>query len=76
VAEADDGGHHGVVGGVSDSFGTVAGSYAVAAGYLSEQGCWLTTPPGEPGAVDEVGVHVVPPPPAGPGSPSPFPLDT
>jgi hypothetical protein len=46
----------------SDGFGTVAGSYAVAAGYLSEQGCWLTIPPGEPGAVDEVGVTVIPPP--------------
>ena len=28
----------------SDGFGTVAGSYAVAAGYLSEQGCWLGIP--------------------------------
>jgi hypothetical protein len=28
----------------SDGFGTIAGSYAVAAGYLSEQGCWLTIP--------------------------------
>jgi hypothetical protein len=28
----------------SDAFGTVAGSYAVAAGYLSEQGCWLGIP--------------------------------
>ena len=46
----------------SDAFGTVAGSYAVAAGYLSEQGCWLGIPPGEPGAVDEVGVTVIPPP--------------
>jgi hypothetical protein len=46
----------------SDGFGTVAGSYAVAAGYLSEQGCWLGIPPGEPGAVDEVGVTVIPPP--------------
>jgi hypothetical protein len=46
----------------SDGFGTVAGSYAIAAGYLSEQGCWLGIPPGEPGAVDEVGVTVVPPP--------------
>ena len=46
----------------SDGFGTVAGSYAVAAGYLSEQGCRLTIPPGEPGAVDEVGVTVIPPP--------------
>jgi hypothetical protein len=46
----------------SDSFGTVAGSYAIAAGYLSERGCWLGIPPGEPGAVDEVGVTVVPPP--------------
>jgi hypothetical protein len=46
----------------SDGFGTVAGSYAVTAGYLSEQGCWLTIPPGEPGAVDEVGVTVIPPP--------------
>jgi hypothetical protein len=45
----------------SDGFGTVAGSYAIAAGYLSEQGCWLGIPPGEPGAVDEVGVTVVPP---------------
>jgi len=33
----------------SDGFGTVAGSYAIAAGYLSEQGCWLGIPPGEPG---------------------------
>jgi hypothetical protein len=39
----------------SDGFGTVPGSYAIAAGYLSEQGCWLPIPPGEPGAVDEVG---------------------
>ena len=46
----------------SDGFGTVPGSYAVAAGYLSEQGCWLPIPPGEPGAVDEVGVTVIPPP--------------
>jgi hypothetical protein len=46
----------------SDGFGTVAGSYAIAAGYLSEQGCWLGIPPGEPGAVDEVGVTVIPPP--------------
>jgi hypothetical protein len=46
----------------SDGFGTVPGSYAVAAGDLSEQGCWLTIPPGEPGAVDEVGVNVIPPP--------------
>jgi hypothetical protein len=46
----------------SDGFGTVAGSYAIAAGYLSEQGCWLGIPPGEPEAVDEVGVTVVPPP--------------
>jgi hypothetical protein len=46
----------------SDGFGTVAGSYAIAAGYLSEQGCWLGVPPGEPGAVDEVGVTVIPPP--------------
>jgi hypothetical protein len=46
----------------SDGFGTVAGGSAVAAGYLSEQGCWLTLPPGEPGAVDEVGVTDVPPP--------------
>jgi hypothetical protein len=46
----------------SDGFGTVAGSYAVAAGYLSEQGRWLGIPPGEPGAVDEVGVTVIPPP--------------
>jgi hypothetical protein len=46
----------------SDGFGTVPGSYAVAAGYLSEQGCWLAIPPGEPGAVDEVGVNVIPPP--------------
>jgi hypothetical protein len=46
----------------SDAFGTVPGSYAVAAGYLSEQGCWLGIPPGEPGAVDEVGVTVIPPP--------------
>jgi hypothetical protein len=46
----------------SDGFGTVPGSYAVAAGYLSEQGCWLGIPPGEPGAVDEVGVTVIPPP--------------
>ena len=45
-----------------DGFGTFAGSYAVAAGYLSEQGCWLGIPPGEPGAVDEVGVTVIPPP--------------
>jgi hypothetical protein len=45
----------------SDSFGTVAGSYAIAAGYLSEQGCWLGIPPGEPEAVDEVGVTVIPP---------------
>ena len=28
----------------SDGFGTVAGSYAVAAGCLSEQGCWLGIP--------------------------------
>jgi hypothetical protein len=46
----------------SDAFGTVAGSYSIAAGYLSEQGCWLGIPPGEPGAVDEVGVTVIPPP--------------
>jgi hypothetical protein len=46
----------------SDGFGTVAGSYAIAAGYLSEQGRWLGIPPGEPGAVDEVGVTVIPPP--------------
>ena len=46
----------------SDGFGTVAGSYAIAAGYLSQQGCWLGIPPGEPGAVDEVGVTVIPPP--------------
>jgi hypothetical protein len=46
----------------SDGFGTVAGSYAIAAGYLSAQGCWLGIPPGEPAAVDEVGVTVVPPP--------------
>jgi hypothetical protein len=46
----------------SDGFGTIAGSYAVAAGYLSERGCWLGIPPGEPGAVDEVGVTVIPPP--------------
>ena len=46
----------------SDGFGTVPGSYAVAAGYLSEQGCWLPIPPGEPGAVEEVGVTVIPPP--------------
>jgi hypothetical protein len=46
----------------SDGFGTVAGSYAIAAGYLSEQGCWLGIPPGEPGAVDEVGITVIPPP--------------
>jgi hypothetical protein len=46
----------------SDGFGTVAGSYAIAAGYLSEQGWWLGIPPGEPGAVDEVGVTVIPPP--------------
>jgi hypothetical protein len=46
----------------SDGFGTVPGGYAIAAGYLSEQGCWLPIPPGEPGAVDEVGVTVIPPP--------------
>ncbi len=46
----------------SDGFGTVPGSYAIAAGYLSEQGCWLPIPPGEPGAVDEVGITVIPPP--------------
>ena len=46
----------------SDGFGTVPGSYAIAAGYLSEQGCWLGIPPGEPGAVDEVGVTVIPAP--------------
>jgi hypothetical protein len=46
----------------SDGFGTVPGGYAIAAGYLSEQGCWLPLPPGEPGAVDEVGVTVIPPP--------------
>jgi hypothetical protein len=46
----------------SDGFGTVAGSYAIATGYLSEQGCRLGIPPGEPGAVDEVGVTVIPPP--------------
>jgi hypothetical protein len=46
----------------SDGFGTVPGSYAIAVGYLSEQGCWLPIPPGEPGAVDEVGVTVIPPP--------------
>jgi hypothetical protein len=46
----------------SDSFGTVAGSYAIAAGYLSEGGRFLTLPPMEPGAVDEVGVTVIPPP--------------
>jgi hypothetical protein len=45
----------------SDSFGTVAGSYAIAAGYLSESGRFLVVPPMEPGAVDEVGVTVVPP---------------
>jgi len=45
----------------SDGFGTVAGSYALAAGYLSESGSWLPIPPGEPGAVDEVGITVVPP---------------
>jgi hypothetical protein len=46
----------------SDGFGTVAGSYAIAAGYLSEGGSWLGIPPGEPGAVEEVGVTVIPPP--------------
>jgi hypothetical protein len=45
----------------SDGFGTVAGSYAVAAGYLSEGGHWLAIPPGEPGVADQVGVTVVPP---------------
>ena len=45
----------------SDGFGTVPGGDAVAAGYLSEQGCWLPIPPGDPGAVDEVGVTVIPP---------------
>lgn len=45
----------------SDSFGMVAGSYAIAAGYLSESGRFLVVPPMEPGAVDEVGVTVVPP---------------
>jgi hypothetical protein len=46
----------------SDAFGTVPGSYAVAAGYLSGQGCWLGIPPGEPAAVDEAGVTVIQPP--------------
>jgi hypothetical protein len=45
----------------SDGFGTVAGSYAIVAGYLSESGRFLVVPPMEPGAVDEVGVTVVPP---------------
>ena len=45
----------------SDGFGTVAGSYAIAAGYLSESGRFLVVPPMEPGAVDQVGVTVVPP---------------
>jgi hypothetical protein len=45
----------------SDGFGTVAGSYLIAAGYLSDGGHWLPIPPGEPGAVDQVGVTVVPP---------------
>jgi hypothetical protein len=45
----------------SDGFGTVAGSYAIAAGYLSESGRWLPVPPAEPGAADEVGVTVIPP---------------
>jgi hypothetical protein len=44
----------------SDGFGTVPGGYLVAAGYLSEDGRWVAIPPCEPGAVDQVGVTVVP----------------